>query len=466
MDLRLVPGLQQCLTPELRLMYDLFRQSAEELLEAIENEVTANPVLEKAGDRSDPGDADRVSPEPTSRSSGDDLSFDPRVLRQGPQERSLVALEKPEEREFNGVVAPPPTLAEHLEAGVRLAVYDPGLRQLALAIIGELDEDGYLREGLDEIAARCGVSAEDAERALETVQGLDPPGVAARSLQECLLLQLRQAPSPDPVAIEVVAQHWDDLLQGRLDRIARDVGQPRARVDVALEEVRRLDSRPGRAFSIADVQYLRPDVVVREVDGEWLVVLDDRWLPLLRLNRRYEALLDGPSDEAQRWVKARLRSARWFIRCIHRRQTTLRRVTECVMRVQRPFLEEGVAQLRPLSLRDVAEAVGVHESTISRLARQKYVDTPHGVFELRRFFTHAVPTQDGVAVSVDSALEMIKAMVAGEDPTRPLSDVEITAGLMVRGLAVKRRTVAKYRETLGIAKASVRRRRRGGPLCH
>jgi RNA polymerase sigma-54 factor len=136
------------------------------------------------------------------------------------------------------------------------------------------------------------------------------------------------------------------------------------------------------------------------------------------------------------------------------------------MRVQRPFLEEGVAQLRPLSLRDVAEAVGVHESTISRLARQKYVDTPHGVFELRRFFTHAVPTQDGVAVSVDSALEMIKAMVAGEDPTRPLSDVEITAGLMVRGLAVKRRTVAKYRETLGIAKASVRRRRRGGPLCH
>ena len=189
---------------------------------------------------------------------------------------------------------------------MRLTVNDPVLRQLALAIIGELDEDGYLREGLDEIAARGGVSVEDAQRALDAVQGLDPPGVGARSLQECLLLQLRQAPSPDPVAIEIVAQHWDDLLQARLDRIARDLGHPRARVDEALEDVRRLESRPGRAFGVADVQYPRPDVVVREVDGEWLVLLDDRGLPPLRLSRHYEGLLAGPSDEAQRWVKERL----------------------------------------------------------------------------------------------------------------------------------------------------------------
>ena len=458
--------LQLRLTPNLRLMYDLFRRSTEELVEAIEAEVTANPILEKASDGSDPGEAERVRPEPTCPAwPGDDLPFDPRMLRHAPLERSLVALEEPEEREFDGVAAPAPTLAAHLEAGLRLAVDDPGLRRLAMAVIGELDADGFLRDGLDSIAARCEVSVEDVQRALAIVQSLDPPGVGARSLQECLLLQLRQKPLPDPLAIEIVAQHWDGLVHGRVDRIAREVGQRRTRVEEALEELRHLDAHPGRAFGPAEVQYPRPDVVVREVDGEWLVLLDDRGLPPLRLSRLYGAVLNGPPDEAQCWVKERLRAATWFIRCIYRRQTTLRHVTESIMRVQRPFLEGGIAHLRPLSLREVAEDVGVCESTVSRLARQKYVETPHGLFELRRFFTHAVPTQHGAIVSVDSALSMLKAIVADEDPARPLSDVEITAGLAARGLAVKRRTVAKYRETLGVAKSSLRGRHRDGRAC-
>jgi RNA polymerase sigma-54 factor len=444
-------------------MYGVYSQSTEELIKAIEEEMIANPVLENASDRSDPGAAEQLNPEPPlPPADAAEWSLDPRMVWRGPAERSLVALEKPEEREFNGVVAPPPTLADHLATGVRLTVNDPRLRQLALAIVGELDDDGYLREPLDEIAARYGVSAEDALRALEAVQALDPPGVGARSLQECLLIQLRQAPVTDAVAIEIVGQHWDDLLEGRLDRIARAVGHPRARVDEALQAVRRLDSRPGRAFGVAEIQYARPDVTVRQVDGEWLVLVDDRALPPIRLSRRYAALLAGPSDEAKSWVKERVRSARWFIWCIQRRQATLRHVTETVMRLQRPFLEGGTAQLRPLSLRDVAGAVGVHESTVSRLARRKYVDTPHGIFELRRFFTHAVPTRDGFTVSVDAALEMIRTMIAGEDPAHPLTDVELTAAVAARGLAVKRRTVAKYRETLGIAKASVRRRRGRG----
>jgi RNA polymerase sigma-54 factor len=197
------------------------------------------------------------------------------------------------------------------------------------------------------------------------------------------------------------------------------------------------------------------------VNGEWLVLLEEDRLPPLRLSRLYGAVLDGPPDETRRWVKKHLMAAQLFIRCVHRRQAALRHVTESIMRVQRPFLEGGIARLRPLTLREVAEEVGVHESTVSRLARRKYVETPHGVFELRRFFTHAVPTQDGASESVDSALSMLKAIVAGEDPAHPLSDAEISAGLATRGLAIKRRTVAKYRDALGIAKSTLRRRAHG-----
>ncbi len=465
-DLRLRPGLatQLRLFPNLQLQFTLFRLSTEDLVRAIDDEVAGNPMLERVADRHDPADADQVGRGPAAPSSRLDedptgLGFDPRLLRHAPRERSLVALEEPEDRRFDGVPAPSPTLAAHLEADLRLALDDPGLRRLATEIIGNLDEDGYLRDGLDAIAARCGARIEDADRALAVVQGLDPPGVGARSLQECLLLQLRQAPAPNRLAIEIVEEHWDDLAQRRIDRIALRVGEPRSRVDQALEEVGHLEPRPGRSFGSAEISYPRPDVAVREVNGEWVVLLDDDRLPPLRLSRLYGAVLDGPpDDEAQSWVRKRLAAAKWFIWCVYRRQATLRRVTESIMRVQRPFLAHGIAHLRPLSLREVAGDVGVHESTVSRVACQKYVDTPHGVFELRRFFTHAVPTRDGIPVSVDSALSMIDSIVAGENPAHPLSDARICADLATRGLAVKRRTVAKYRDALGIPASSLRRR--------
>jgi RNA polymerase sigma-54 factor len=443
-------------------MFRIFRSSTEELLQTIDEELAVNPTLEIAGDQSDLGGPDRIGPgpDPASRLDGDPtgLGFDPRLLRSAPRERSLVALEHPEERRFDGLAAPPATLAEHLEANLRLAVSDPGLLRIATEIIGNLDEDGYLRDGLDEIAGRCGARVEDAERALAVVQDLDPPGVGARSLQECLLLQLRQDAAPDLLAIEIVERHWDDLVQSRVDRIALRVGQPRTRVEEALEEVGRLEPRPGRPFGAAETHYPRPDVVVREVSGEWLVLVEEGGLPPLRLSRLYGAVLDGPADETRRWVRERLRAGRWFIECVHRRQANLRRVTESIMRVQRPFLERGLAHLRPLSLREVAGDVGVSESTVSRMARRKYVETPHGVFELRRFFTHAVPARDGASVSVDSALAMLETIVAGEDPARPLSDADICARLATCGLAIKRRTVAKYRAALGIAKSPLRRR--------
>ncbi|HEX2500373.1 MAG TPA: RNA polymerase factor sigma-54 [Methylomirabilota bacterium] len=462
-ELRLTQQLRLNLELQIR-QSQIFGESTDELLQTIDKELADNPMLELVSERRGPGGADRVGPGPVAPDRPDDdpgLAFDPRILRNAPRERSLVALENPEDRPFDRVPTPPLTLAEHLQAGLGLVVVDPGLRRLTAEVIGNLDEDGYLRDGLDEIAMRCEASVEDAARALAVVQSLDPPGVGARSLQECLLLQLRRDPSPHRLAIEIVERHWDDLLQSRIGRIALRAGLPRRRVEEAIEAVSRLDPRPGRPFGGAEVHYSTPDVAVCEVDGEWLVLVDDDGLPRLRPSRLYGAVLDGPPGDTRRWVKERLKAAEWFIRCIYRRQATLRRVTESIMRVQRPFLEGGIGRLRPLTLREVAEEVGVHESTVSRLARRKYVDTPHGVFELRRFFTHAVPTQDGAMVSVDSALSMVQAIVAGEDPAHPLSDAEISASLATRGLAIKRRTVAKYRDSLGIAKSNVRRRARG-----
>jgi RNA polymerase sigma-54 factor len=289
------------------------------------------------------------------------------------------------------------------------------------------------------------------------VQAFDPPGVAARSIQECLLIQLKSDPNPDPVSVEIVEEHFDELSRRRYPDIARALKLPLDRVMESVEEIMGLEPKPGRRFGGADSRYIVPDVVVHKMGSEYVVVLNEDGIPRLRVNALYRSLLRNSGDEARAYVEQKLRSAVWLIKSVDQRQRTLRKVTQSIVKFQRDFLDKGLPCLRPLSLRDVGEDIGMHESTISRVTTNKYVETPQGLFELKFFFHSGIASGDGEMVSSVSVKKMIQDLLANEDPAKPLSDQEVAQILKGRGLTIARRTVAKYREELGILPSHQRR---------
>src|SRR2546422_9868289 len=345
----------------------------------------------------------------------------------------------------------------YLDEQLRFAVEDPAVRRIGNEIIGNLDEDGYLRAEVSEIAARCQTTVEDVEKVLALVQAFDPPGVAARSIQECLLIQLKSDPNPDPVSVEIVEQYFDDLTKRRYPDIARALKLSLDRVMESVEEIMSLEPKPGRRFGGSDSRYIVPDVVVHKMGSEYVVVLNEDGIPRLRVNALYRSLLRNSGDEARAYVEQKLRSAVWLIKAVDQRQRTLRKVTQSIVKFQREFLDKGLPYLRPLSLRDVGEDISMHESTISRVTTNKYVETPQGLFELKFFFHSGIASGDGEMVSSVSVKKMIQDLLANEDAVKPLSDQEVAGILKGRGLTIARRTVAKYREELGIVPSHQRR---------
>jgi RNA polymerase sigma-54 factor len=301
------------------------------------------------------------------------------------------------------------------------------------------------------------VTAEVVQPVLAMIQAFDPPGVAARGIQECLLIQLKADPNPDPVSVEIVEQYFDDLTRRRYPDIARALRLPLDRVMESVEEIMSLEPKPGRRFGGGDSRYIVPDVVVHKMGGEYVVVLNEDGVPRLRVNSLYRSLLRTAGSEAREYVEQKLRSAVWLIKSVDQRQRTLRKVTQSIVKFQREFLDKGLPCLRPLSLRDVGEDIGMHESTISRVTTNKYVETPQGLFELKFFFHSGIASGDGEMVSSVSVKKMIQDLLANEDPAKPLSDQEVAQILKGRGLTIARRTVAKYREELGILPSHQRR---------
>jgi RNA polymerase sigma-54 factor len=301
------------------------------------------------------------------------------------------------------------------------------------------------------------VSVDKVEPVLAMVQAFDPTGVAARSIQECLLLQLTSDPNPDPVSVEIVESYFEDLTRRRYPDIARALRLPLDRIMESVEEIMGLEPKPGRRFGGNDSRYIVPDVVVHKMGTEYVVVLNEDGIPRLRVNSLYRSLLRNSGDEAKQYVEQKLRSAVWLIKSVDQRQRTLRKVTQSIVKFQRAFLDKGLAHLRPLSLRDVGEDIGMHESTISRVTTNKYVETPQGLFELKFFFHSGIASGDGEMVSSVSVKKMIQDLLANEDPSKPLSDQEVAQILKGRGLIIARRTVAKYREELGLLPSHQRR---------
>jgi RNA polymerase sigma-54 factor len=370
-----------------------------------------------------------------------------------------------EEREalpFESLNAQKTTLRSHLIWQLQMSKLDEEGETIGLLIIGNLDKEGYLRVTVEEIAAEMGgVDPSRVEQVLEIVQSFDPPGVAARTLKECLQLQLKILGIADPLVLDIVDRHLNNLGNKNYHAITRDLKVPLEKVAEAGDLIANLEPKPGRGFDSEEADYINPDVHVEKVGNDYVIRLNDDGLPKLRVNSFYLEALRGPDklpDTVKSYIQKHLDNALWFIRSIHQRQKTLYRVTESIVRFQREFLDHGLSHLKPLTLRQVAEDVQMHESTISRVTTNKYVYTPQGVFDLKFFFNSAINMSLGDQIASESVKEKIRQMVQSEDPENPLSDQEIADMLRRQDVIIARRTVAKYRGMLGVLSSSKRKK--------
>jgi len=358
-------------------------------------------------------------------------------------------------------VAQQPTLEEHLLWQFRLVCADEEEYRIGELIVGNLDERGFLPISLEEIAKEAGVELELVADVLATIQSLEPVGVGARDVKESLLIQLRHLPERNPLAETIVEKHFLALERRQIDQIARVEKVPRSQIVAAAKVIAGLDPYPGRHAFSGRVEYVIPDVVVEKHDNQYVIFVNDDALPELKISKAYKKLLRRGSEvsaETRKYLDEKFQRAKWLIRSIDQRRKTLYRVVETIVEVQIDFFEKGIEYLKPLTLREIAERVNLHESTISRVMSHKYMQTPRGLFELKYFFSSQIKTADGSGISSTSVKAALNELIAQEDPRRPLSDQKLTELLSQQGFNLARRTVAKYREELNLLPASRRRR--------
>lgn len=350
------------------------------------------------------------------------------------------------------------SLSDHLMWQLKMSDLTEDQMEVGAIIIGNIDPSGYLMDPpLSDIAAEAAVSMEDAEEVLMKIQTFDPVGVGARSLAECMLIQAMHLGQDDELVIKMIKSHLGNLEKKNYQAIARDLKQPIEEVYEAAKVIMDFDPRPGRQYSADEPHYITPDVYIHKVGDKYFVVPNDDGLPKLKISSFYRSALSGDSKEgAKDYIQDKLRSAQWLIRSIQQRQRTIIKVAESILKFQRDFFDRGIAHLKPLILRDVAEDIGMHESTISRVTTSKYVHTPQGIFELKFFFNSGIQTT-GEDLASEAVKSKIRLIIGGEDLKRPMSDQKIVQILKEGGIKIARRTVAKYREQMGILSSSKRK---------
>lgn len=456
------------MTPLLQQAIRLLQLSTLELQEVVERELVENPLLEELPEEPEALPGTGPSPEPSSTTTNeqpgegskidggisiDELPFNWFSPFGDFDEPSLVQQEEREEIPFENLVGSTPSLSDYLLDQLRLSGSPTRQRQIGEVIVANIDDDGYLRMSIEELAEQTGASPYECREALAFLQTFDPPGVGARDVRECILLQLQSQADPDPVAIQIAEQNIAELERRRYQDIARAIKVPVERVVEAVETIAALEPKPGRRFASSDTRYITPDVFVYKMGDDYTIVLNDEGLPRLRINPFYRGMVarnPEPGSEVRQYVEQKLRSAMWLIKSVYQRQRTLYKVTESIVKFQRGFLDRGLSALRPLALKDVAEDIGMHESTVSRVTTNKYVQTPQGLFELKFFFHSGLAAEHGEMVSSVSVKNMIRDMIAAESQNHPLSDQEVARKLKDRGVTIARRTVAKYREEIKI----------------
>jgi RNA polymerase sigma-54 factor len=457
------------LTPSLQQAIKLLPMSTLELAELLNQEMVENPMLEEvpteeltAQDATPATDQAEAEKKPEEKDTWDDQDYEyffGEYLDDGYRPRQ--PQEVKELPPIENTLSSKGSLADHLVWQLNLQSSDDLIREIGAAIIGNIDDDGYLGASVHEIAALGPWEVADVERALEQIQRFDPVGVAARDLQECLLLQIRHL-GLDGTAVETLVRDHLRLLQSnqRLPDLAKALGCDLEMVKQHLDVIRHLDPKPGSRYTPADSQYVIPDVYIIKTDDGYRAVLNEDGLPQLRISPVYRRLLDKggeASEETRAYVKDKFRAALWLLKSVDQRQKTIVKVATSIINFQRAFLDQGIEHLRPLVLRDVANDIGMHESTVSRVVNNKYVHTPQGVYELKYFFHSGISSSYGESVSSVTIKQRIKKIIEAEDQRRPLSDSKIMSILQKEGLVLARRTIAKYREELKIPTSNQRK---------
>jgi RNA polymerase sigma-54 factor len=464
------------MTPSLQQAIKLLQMTRMELDTLLSQELVENPVLEEsaevAEEETPPREEER--PEP---SNGEELNHTESMENidldayfgdywEGSGQSSM--MEERDEPPIENSLTREADLYDHLLWQLHMAEVPARLRELAEMIIGNLNPDGFLVATAAEIAAmgdadgRC-YSAEEVEQALALVRGFDPPGIACADLQESLLRQMDHlGVPPEGLARRMVAEAWDLFLRRQFPAVARKLGIELPELEEAVELVRGLETHPGRKFSTDRPHYIEPDVFVRRVGDEYVIQLNDDGLPRLRVSRAYRRMLqsmrsEGSQSEAQQFIKDKIRSAVWLIKSLDQRQRTIYKVASSIVRQQRDFLDSGIEHLRPMVLRDVAEDIGMHESTVSRVVSNKYMHTHRGLFPMKFFFHSGIDREYGENISSLTVKRKIEQLIEAEDPKRPLSDSELMRILNREGIQIARRTVAKYRDELSIPSSTDRK---------
>lgn len=444
------------MTPSLLQKIELLTLSRLELSEWLNQELMENPVLEESSETTDLDVAERVSDKEKKEEEKDtyeDFDFEyffGEYLNPGPVRREY---ESGQERpSFDTFLVRPSSLIDHLNWQLDLSEVSEGIHDIAYFIIGNINEDGYLGVTTEEIVEALGVSIDEVEAALKIVQSLDPIGVGGRNLQECLQIQIRAADLEGTLVDRLVRDYLPLLEERKFREIAADLQCEPEEVSQALDLIRRFSPKPGEKYSSRKPFYIQPDVYITKVGNDYEIGMNEDGLPKLRLNSSYRELLrkkNLPKD-TKSFIKERFRSALELLKSVDQRKKTIYRVCKAIVRLQYDFLERGMLHLKPMLIKDVAEELGVHSSTISRVVTNKYAHTPQGVLELRKFFTVGVESRNGENVSTVQVKETIRKIIGKENHGRPLSDEHICRMLCDQGIQITRRTVAKYRDQMNI----------------
>lgn len=450
-DLTLEQTQKLIMTPELRQAIELLQLNTLELKEYIARELEENPILEITGVTEDYENIEKYANNEIDWKeyfeSFDDYSYRQEI------DKNI------EEYNFESYISYEPTLREFLLSQLNLIPLDNKEHKIGVSIIENIDNNGYLTTPVEEIAKMINSSVEEVEIILNIIQNFDPPGVGARDLKECLLIQLRDRRDINKHVVDIIENHLEDLAYNRILKIAKALNIEVYEVQEACDFIRRLEPKPGRAFgSSLESGYIIPDAEIRIIDGELVVILNDATGPRLGINNYYKSLLRAANDrDTIEFLNQKLNSAMWVIRSIEQRRATIKKVIESIAKFQREFFLEGEKSLKPLTLKDIAKDVGMHESTVSRATNGKYVQTPRGLYELKYFFSSGVESDDGEISSI-SIKKLLKEIIDKENPKKPYSDSKLTELLAQRGIKISRRTVAKYRDELNIPPSNIRKR--------
>ncbi len=476
---------QLVITPQLQQAIKLLQLSQPELVELVENEMVENPLLEEAGQSADDNNQDSAEQQSqsdeanatatlaetskTQEVGGKEGEFDKEPSdfdwdnylntynASGPSEGINYNTE--DLPTYENTIASKTNLFDHLLWQMQLSNFDSDEMDVGNLILGGINEDGYFKDDLEEIATKTNFPKDFVEHVLEKIQNFDPPGVAARNLKECLLLQIKNIePKYQELLSQLIQNHLHLMERRDFPKIAKALKITIEKVKILAKLIQELEPKPGREYSANEAQYITPDVYVKKMGDEWTVILNEDGLPKLKVNSLYKAMCNGDAKaETKDYVQDKLRSAIWLIRSIHQRQRTLYKTAKTIVKFQQDFFEKGIGFLKPMILRDVANEIEMHESTVSRVTTSKYMHTPHGIYELKFFFNSGISTSHGDAIASESIKSKIKGLIAQENPKKPLSDQEIVRLLKDVNIEIARRTVAKYREMLGILPSSKRR---------